>query len=156
MFVDGEYAMIARELGMLMRRATRLHDKRDDPDGYGLDRTAYMLLGRIVNDGPARLSALAGGMCVDLSVISRQVAALEAAGLVTRAPDPGDRRASVIAPTPEGIEVFQRRLARFVETLRTLLDGWSPEDRAEFARLMGRFNGALAAHDEEKQAWLRR
>ena len=38
------------------------------------DRAAYLLLGRIAVDGPGRLSTLAGDLCVDLSVVSRQVA----------------------------------------------------------------------------------
>jgi DNA-binding MarR family transcriptional regulator len=145
-----EYAPIARELGMFLRRWSRMPDKRADAHGHGLDRAAYLLLGRIVLDEPGRLSTLAGELCVDLSVVSRQVAALEAAGLVTRAPDPGDRRASVITATDAGVELFRRRREQFLVLLRTLLTDWSPAEREEFARLLGRFNGALAAHEEGK------
>jgi DNA-binding MarR family transcriptional regulator len=109
-----------------------------------------MLLGRISTDGPARLSRLAGDMCVDLSVVSRQVAALEAAGLVKREHDPADRRASVITTTDLGADYFNRKREHFRALLRTLLADWTPAERAEFARLMGRFNGAMAAHEEGK------
>jgi len=151
-----EYAAISRELGMFLRRATRLHERRGDQPGHGLDRAAYMLLSRLMTDGPARLSALAGDMCVDLSVVSRQVAALEAAGLVTRAPDPGDRRASLISVSAAGTALFTRRREQFRALLLRLLADWSPDERVEFARLLGRFNAAFAAHDEGKETWVRR
>lgn len=147
---EDEYSAISRELGMFLRRATKMHDKRADPHGYGLDRSAYLLLGRVASDGPARLSGLASEICVDLSVVSRQVAALEAAGLVARSPDPADRRASLIAVTAAGSELFERKRERFQALLRELLTGWSPGERTEFARLLGRFNAAFAAHDEGK------
>jgi DNA-binding MarR family transcriptional regulator len=145
---DDEYGPIAREVGLFLRRWLRTFDKR--ADSSGLDRTAYMLLGRISTDGPARLSRLAGDMCVDLSVVSRQVAALEAAGLVKREHDPADRRASVITTTDLGADYFNRKREHFRALLRTLLADWTPAERAEFARLMGRFNGAMAAHEEGK------
>jgi DNA-binding MarR family transcriptional regulator len=152
---DDEFAAIGRELFLFLRRWPRLRDKRADPHGLGLDRAAYLLLGRVAMDGPGRLSNLAGDMCVDLSVVSRQVAALEAAGLVARTPDPGDRRASLIAVTDRGAELFRRRREQIRELLHALLADWEPAEREEFARLLGRFNGAIAAHDEGKQAWVR-
>lgn len=145
---DDEYGPIARELGMFLRRWWRMSDKR--ADSSGLDRAGFVLLSRINTDGPARLSRLAGDMCVDLSVISRQVAALEAAGLVKREHDPTDRRASVITVTDLGADFFNRKREHFRALLRSLLADWTPAERAEFARLMGRFNGAMAAHDEGK------
>lgn len=145
------HAAIARELGTFLRRATRMRDRRHDAaHGYELDRATYHVLGRLVVDGPGRLSAIAADMCVDLSVVSRQVAGLESAGLVTRTPDPADRRASLIAATDAGLDLFHRKREQFVALLRHLLADWTAAECAEFARLMGRFNGALAAHDERR------
>lgn len=145
-----EYAAISRELGQFMRRMTRVQSKRADPDGPALDRAAFQLLHRLVADGPARLSTLATDMVVDLSVVSRQIAALEAAGLVVRASDPADRRASLIAASDAGTDLFNRKRARFQEWLRTMLADWTEDERTEFARLMKRFNEAMASHDEGK------
>jgi DNA-binding MarR family transcriptional regulator len=145
-----EYAAISRELGQFMRRMMRVQSKRADPDGPALDRAAFQLLHRLVADGPARLSTLATDMVVDLSVVSRQIAALEAAGLVVRASDPADRRASLIAASDAGTDLFNRKRARFQEWLRTMLADWTEDERTEFARLMKRFNEAMASHDEGK------
>lgn len=142
------HAEISRELGQFMRRVTRVQAKRSD--GPDLDRAAFQLLHRIVADGPARLSTLATDMVVDLSVVSRQVSALEAEGLVVRTTDPADRRASVIAASDAGTDLFNRKRARFQEWLRTMLADWTEQERTEFARLMKRFNEAMAAHDEGK------
>jgi DNA-binding MarR family transcriptional regulator len=145
-----EYAAIGRELGQFMRRMTRVQSKRADPDGPALDRAAFQLLHRLVADGPARLSTLATDMVVDLSVVSRQIATLEAAGLVVRTSDPADRRASLIAASDAGTDLFNRKRARFQQWLRTMLADWTERERTEFARLMARFNEAMAAHDEGK------
>jgi DNA-binding MarR family transcriptional regulator len=145
---EDEYAVIGRQLVMFLRRWHRMQDKRGGSLGPGLDRTAFMLLSYIAKSGTARLSTLAGEMCVDPSVVSRQVAALEAAGLITRTGDPADRRASVITTSPAGAELFEHHRERFAALLRTLLDDWTPAERADFGRLLGRFNGALAAHEE--------
>src|SRR5262249_30867819 len=54
------HAQIGRQLGLFLRRADRLHaDLRLDRPGLDLERAAYLLLGRIVAGGPARLSTLA-------------------------------------------------------------------------------------------------
>ena len=145
-----EYAAISRELGQFMRRMMRMQSRRADPDGPALDRAAFQLLHRLVADGPARLSTLAADLVVDLSVVSRQIAALEAEGLVVRTADPADRRASLIAASDAGTDLVNRKRARFKQWLRTMLADWTEQERAEFALLMRRFNAAMAAHDEGK------
>jgi DNA-binding MarR family transcriptional regulator len=140
------HAQIGRQFGLFLRRAERLHaDLRLDRAGLDLERAAYLLLGRIVADGPARVSTLADDLALDLSTVSRQVAALEAAGLVGRTTEASDRRASVIAATDLGVAVFDRNRTIWLGTLRELLADWTPAERATFARLFGRLNDDIAA-----------
>lgn len=141
-----DHVQIGRQLGLFVRRFDRMHtDLRLGPDGIDLERAAYVLLGRIVTDGPARLSVLADDVSLDLSTISRQVAALEAAGLVARTTDSSDRRASVIAATGAGCEVFLRNRQVWLAALGELLADWSPPERSEFARLLTRLNNTIGA-----------
>lgn len=141
-----DYLKIGRQFGLFLRRADRLHtDLKVGPEGLDLERAAYMLLGRIVSEGPARLSVLADDICLDLSTVSRQVAALEAAHLVARTPDSADRRASVIAATDTGLEVFARNKEIWRAAMYELLSDWTPEERSEFARLFTRLNDTIAA-----------
>src|SRR3954451_13952032 len=135
---------IGRQIGLFFRRAERFHhDVHLDHAGKPLERAAYGVLGRIASGGPERLSTLAKDICVDLSTISRQVAALEAAGLVRRTPDPGDRRASLIEATQTGAEVFAQNREKWLGALRDLLCDWTAAERQEFARLFARLNQAM-------------
>jgi len=56
----------------------------------------------------ARPSTIAETLGLDLSVVSRRLPTLEAAGLIERIPDPADRRAQVIALTAAGTEQLAR------------------------------------------------
>lgn len=141
---DDEYLAIGRQFSLFFRRAERFHHSVHlDVAGRPLERAAYGLLSRIASGGPERLSALAADICVDLSTISRQVAALEAAGLVRRTPDPRDRRASLIEATETGAEVFAQNRGKWVGALRELMADWTSAERQEFARLFARLNEAM-------------
>jgi len=140
---DDEFIALGKQIGQFYRRAHLFYQRlRFDPP---LDRAAYTLLARIVGDGPARLTALADDLVLDLSTVSRQVAALEAAGLATRTPDSADRRASVIVPTDLGRRTFGRNRAVWVAALRDLLTDWTPQERRDFARLFARLNENITA-----------
>jgi DNA-binding MarR family transcriptional regulator len=80
---------------------------------------------------------------VDLSVASRQVAALDRAGHVTRTADGDDRRALVVALTDGGRDVLRDTHQRMVSAFDKALAGWSEEDisalTAGLARLRSDF-----------------
>jgi DNA-binding MarR family transcriptional regulator len=141
-----DYLEIGRQFGVFLRRADRFYCDLKVGQGFDLEKAAYALLGRIVTGGPARLSGLADDMGLDLSTISRQVAALEAAGLVVRTTDSADRRASVIAASETGSEVLLRNQAIWQSALKELLADWTPTERSEFARLFARLNESIATH----------
>jgi DNA-binding MarR family transcriptional regulator len=143
--VDDDIVEISRQFGVFLRRADRFYCELKDGQGLGLERAAYSLLTRIVTGGPGRLSVLAEDQGLDLSTVSRQVATLEAAGLVARTTDSADRRASVITATETGVEVFARNRAIWHAALHDLLSDWTPGERAEFARLFASFNEKIAA-----------
>jgi DNA-binding MarR family transcriptional regulator len=148
---DDEFLAIGRQFGLFFRRAERFyHGIQLDASGRPLERAAYGLLGHIVTGGPGRLSTLAGNLCVDLSTVSRQVAGLEAAGLVRRTSDPTDRRASLIEATETGVEVFTRNKDKWLGALRELLADWTSAERQEFARLFARLNEAMERQAMEK------
>jgi DNA-binding MarR family transcriptional regulator len=142
---EDEYLALTRQFGLFFRRAERFHQSLHlDGAERPLERAAYQVLGRIASGGASRLSTLACDLSVDLSTVSRQVAALEAAGLVRRAPDPRDRRASLIEPTETGSEIFARNREKWLGALRALLADWTPAERREFVRLFARLNEAIA------------
>lgn len=85
-------------LGRLVRR---LRAERRD-----MSLAQVTVLGRLDRVGPCAISDLAAGERVRPQSMAATVAALLAAGLVSRAPDLGDRRRVLIALTPAGVEAL--------------------------------------------------
>ncbi|HEX6246281.1 MAG TPA: MarR family winged helix-turn-helix transcriptional regulator [Nocardioidaceae bacterium] len=105
--------------------------------GEELDFGRILLLKALLR-GPLRLSALAAALELDASTVSRQVRHLEDQGLLERAPDPDDARASRIALSPEGrtrLEAGAERRRAFVSEL---LADWPHEDREHLRTLLNR------------------
>jgi DNA-binding MarR family transcriptional regulator len=97
---------------------------RREDDASGLAAPQLSALSVIVFGGPITLGALAVAEQVRPPTITKLVAALEAAGLVERAMDAGDRRVSRVKATQRGVRLLQegrrRRVASLEATLRTL------------------------------------
>jgi DNA-binding MarR family transcriptional regulator len=122
--------------------ADRLHSSaihllrrlRREDDASGLPAPQLSALSVIVFGGPITLGALADAEQVRPPTITRLVDKLEAAGLVDRVPDPGDRRISRVAATPKGVKLLhdgrRRRVASLANSLRELPE----KERAALAK----------------------
>ena len=143
---------LEQQLLMLARRLSkpvRLHG----PSGYTvLDRPAYQALLRIVEDGPLRPTALAGLLEVDLSVVSRQVRALEDVGFTQRITDPADARASLVSATDAGLAALRETQRQRTEVLGEVLAPWPEADRDTFVRLLTLFNAELETSISRRRA----
>jgi DNA-binding MarR family transcriptional regulator len=131
------FETIELEMAILVRRINSItSDKRVG----NLDRSAYLLLHQISTHGSAGVKTLADEFHLDISTVSRQAAALEHKGYITRVPDPLDGRAYSLQITELGtkelIETKQARLARIKELLR----GWPEEECVTFGNLLTKFN----------------
>jgi DNA-binding MarR family transcriptional regulator len=137
--------MMARRLS----KPVRLHG----PSGFTvLDRPAYQALWRICDEGPVRPTTLAGLLEVDLSVVSRQVRALEDAGFVQRQTDPQDARAALVSATPAGRGALERTRQQRTEVLEEVLQDWPAADRERFSTLLSRFNAQLESAIARRQS----
>jgi DNA-binding MarR family transcriptional regulator len=143
---------LEQQLNLLARRLSkpvRLHG----PSGFTvLDRPAYQALWRIVEEGPLRPTALSVLLEVDLSVVSRQVRALEDVGFVSRTSDPADARAALVSATPSGLKAFDLTRKQRTEVLGEVLAAWPDDDRVALVRLLTRFNAELEAAISNRQA----
>jgi DNA-binding MarR family transcriptional regulator len=110
-----------------------------------VDRAALVVLFRLKDGGPVRLSDLAAHLMLDLSTVSRQVKALEERGLVRRTADPDDRRAARVEVAPAGYAVLDAAWGRRQAWLEDSLADWPTEDRAALATMLHRFADALHA-----------
>jgi DNA-binding MarR family transcriptional regulator len=82
---------------------------------------------------------------VDISTLSRQVHHLEAAGLVGRSVMEEDRRAALLSVTDEGRDFVRRIRAAKRAALTEMLEHWTPEERAELGRVLGRLANEMVA-----------
>ena len=110
-----------------------------------MDRAAYLLLNRLDSEGPMGVKALAAGMGIDSSTVTRQVAPLVDSGLVKRTSHPEDGRAVVLQLSPRGSARLEQVRSSRRELMERLTDGWSENERATFCSLLARFNVSLAA-----------
>ncbi|MGH3324518.1 MAG: MarR family winged helix-turn-helix transcriptional regulator [Streptomyces sp.] len=136
-----EFLDLERELTVFLRRARSFSGELAREVHPELEPAAYGLFVRLEDGGPQRATDLAAYFGVGKATISRQLGVLERLGLITRAPDPADGRASLLHLTPEGRERFTVvRDARRGEYVRKLA-AWDRGEIAELARLLHRLNG---------------
>ncbi len=104
-------ALLASELGgvigLLVRR---LRANKAVPLSQGA------VLGRLCREGPQSVSDLAQAEHVRPQSMAQTVTELESAGLVSRRPDPVDRRRAVVEVTEEGLAMREHDRSR--------RDGW--------------------------------
>jgi DNA-binding MarR family transcriptional regulator len=136
--------LIQRELAVLIRRALRGTVLQTEGQQHHLDLAAYSLLIRLADDGAQRSGDLARAFGVDKSTMSRQVSALERAGLVSRMEDPLDGRAYQVSISPQGQRSLDAARAGRRRVYRELLGHWPETDRQNFARLLARYNAEMA------------
>ncbi|WP_406213232.1 MarR family winged helix-turn-helix transcriptional regulator [Streptomyces canus] len=127
---------IQREMTVFARRA-RASAGRLHPE---LSLVSYTLLGHLEERDGCRATDLAAHYALDKSTVSRQVSALERAGLVERRQDPEDHRVQVLHLTEAGRHILgQVTVSRRAAVGERLAD-WTPEDLERFAGYLVRYN----------------
>jgi DNA-binding MarR family transcriptional regulator len=118
------------DLGALLARATRrlLDAERPLLAGRDLSMWDYVVLSRLAAAPAETQLSLAQAIGYDKSRLIGLLDELESAGLLTREPDPKDRRAKVISLTAAG-KSRQERARRDIRAMeRRLLAGVDPAD----------------------------
>ena len=115
-----------------------------------LGSQGFTALGVAYKDGPIRVSDVARRLGIDLSVASRQVAALAAAGYVTREPDPEDGRAQRVTATEEGVRVLRESHRRMVAGFADVLAGWDEREISDLARGLDRLRDDFAGRAADR------
>lgn len=120
------------------RTADRLHSAaihllrrlRREDDASGLTAPRLSALSVVVFGGPRTIGALASAEQVRPPTMTRLVAALEARGLVTRAPNPTDGRATLVRATPAGVRLLEDGRGRRTDLLTRQLGALPPAELA--------------------------
>ena len=110
-----------------------------------LGSQGFTALAIVHREGPIRISEVAQGLAVDISVASRQIAALAEAGYVTRERDATDGRAQVVATTDPGHRVLVESHRRMVAAFAEVLGDWSEADLAALTQRLQRLNDSFSS-----------
>jgi DNA-binding MarR family transcriptional regulator len=135
---SAEEAVLALMMQVGKRFHTRHANDRIDP--------SIMAVLHILDchDG-MRLTDLAGKMHLDASTVSRHVKHLEDHGLVIRASDPDDRRATQVAISDSGRGLLAETIQRRLDALREVLSHWSDEERDTLQHVLTKLAADLQA-----------
>jgi DNA-binding MarR family transcriptional regulator len=124
-------------------RLLRLLKRQDHATGVGPAQLSALSV--LVFAGPRRLGRLADDEGVRPPTMTRVVAALEAANLVARSPDPDDGRSIVLRATARGRSLLLAGRDARVRDLarRVAAAGWSAADREAVDRTIGLLVGLV-------------
>ena len=132
---DDDPALLASELRVVLGQLVRrLRAQHRFPLAQGT------VLGRLDRQGAMGVSDLAAAERVRPQSMAQTVADLETAGMVTRRPDPHDRRRALVELTPDGIATLHADRREREGWLAAMIAELSAEDRRALARaveLMG-------------------
>jgi DNA-binding MarR family transcriptional regulator len=119
--------------GRLRLSATRLARRLRQEAQTGLSPSQLSALAMVERHGPVTLGDLAECEQVSPPTITRVVVKLEADGLLTRQPDPDDRRVTRVLLTPKGKTLLSASRRRKTSWLTMQLVGLDATERARLA-----------------------
>jgi DNA-binding MarR family transcriptional regulator len=128
--VVGRISRLAREIEQRLEPVYREH---------GLESGWHDILATLRRSGPPyrlRPTELTGATMLTSSGTTKRLDKLEQAGLIARAPDPDDRRGTLISLTDEGKKVIDATTAAHLENERRILAGLSAADQRRLADLL--------------------
>ena len=92
----------------------------------------------------ARQTDLAQVIGISQPSLVRTLNQLQGAGLLARAPNPGDGRSNLLVITPEGRTLVDQIEAKLTSLRHSLLDGISDQDLETTLRVMGHLTDRIA------------
>jgi DNA-binding MarR family transcriptional regulator len=143
---SGAVAVDDQDLAALCARLGRRLVDAERPilDAHGLSMWDYVALSHLARSPVGTQLELARAIRYDKTRLIALLDGLEGQGLITRAPDPADRRAKVVALTPEG-EARRAAAQQAIRAMEADLLGALPEaERARLRRALARAVQAAA------------
>jgi DNA-binding MarR family transcriptional regulator len=129
-------------------RLSREIERRLEPvyAASGLEPGWYDVLATLRRAGPPyrlRPTDFAATLMLTTSGTTKRLDRLEAAGYVTREPDPGDRRGVLITLTPEGRTLVDQAAVRHLANERRILSGLTAAEQRHLADLLRKLSITL-------------
>jgi DNA-binding MarR family transcriptional regulator len=128
------------ELGALLSRLLQEVVRREQPllDRVGLPMWDYVILNALSGGDASTQAELSAATGRDKTRLIENLDRLEQRGLVTRTPDPGDRRNRIVSLTADGRQVLRECHTAIRAMEEELLAGLPPAERAAFEHALVR------------------
>ncbi|MBO6836882.1 MAG: MarR family winged helix-turn-helix transcriptional regulator [Alphaproteobacteria bacterium] len=131
---------VERQIGHLLRRAHQrasaiFQETLADPN---LTPTQFAALMRLCDDGAMSQNHLGRLTAMDPATIQGVMRRLEERGLVQRAPDPKDRRRTILSPTEEGRELAKKLIPSAKAVSARTLSPLTPDEQKILTELLDR------------------
>ncbi len=123
-------------LRMAARRVTQMYDRHLEP--AGLTITQFGLLGHVSLMGEPTVGGLAELLAMDPTTLTRNLAPLQARGLVMSEPDPDDRRVRRLTLTDAGRAALDRAAPLWTEAQARLAERLGAEDARTLNAMLDR------------------
>lgn len=127
-------------IGRLSRLSRHLERNIEETfNRYGLGSGGFDVLAALRRAGkPYRLSPteLYNSLMISSGAMTNRIDRLEEMGVVTRAPDPHDRRAILVALTPKGRKLIDQAVAEHAAREKEMLKTLSPKEQEHLAELL--------------------
>lgn len=128
---------IARELMLISR-----HQLASATRGT-LERSAYLMLNRIDATGPMTARELAAALQLEISTVTRQIAAMLRENVVERIPDPAGGQARKLSITPTGATHLAEDRELYRDSLAQVVTDWPDDQCADLQRLLQALNESI-------------
>jgi DNA-binding MarR family transcriptional regulator len=152
---DETLADCLRKLVQLFPQVSRGLRRRQVPvvvvDAAALGPRHSAALSLLRERGPMSVGAIAGELGLTLATVSGIVTDAERAGFVERAPDPGDRRRTIVSLVPQQRAAVSSWIDGASAPMERALDRLSPDERASFVKAMTFLEAELTAEAEAGQ-----
>lgn len=140
-------------IGRLSRVTRQIEDTlRINQRRFGLTPDEFDVLATLRRGGdPFEMNPcdLGDSMMISSGTVTHRLDKLEKRGLVSRRPDPTDRRSVLVSLTPEGRELQDTAMVSHLELEARLLAGLSERQRTELARLLKLLTTTAVVDDAE-------
>jgi DNA-binding MarR family transcriptional regulator len=135
-----EEAVMATMMSLGRRMRQRLPGDR-------IEFSALPVLKTLRHHGPMRVSTLATELGLDASTVSRHVRHLEDRGLLERAGDPDDGRASRMTVSELGAACLDEGAGARRAMIAEVLSAWTDSEREQLRTLLHRFHTDLTSQE---------
>ncbi|WP_437331711.1 MarR family winged helix-turn-helix transcriptional regulator [Sorangium sp. So ce394] len=133
------------------RALTRLYDEALRPSGLQATQLTMLVAVATCGDGGVKLGALADGLVMDRTTLTRNLAPLERAGLLRVARAPDDARVRLIFLTRQGERAIEAAFPLWERTQKHVRERLGPSEADALREELGRVV-ALAARPEKAPA----